>query len=461
MENFSDHSVWGGFLLVAVLLLSVITANTLKRMIKGLRDSLIPSSVLGGLILLILSYFYKLIFDQEMLETYFFGTNGWDNLEIITYHSLALGFIATSFKSKQIKASKKRFSEILNTGVTTVSTYLLQGITGMAISIITALIVPGFFIASGVLLPFGFGQGTGQALNYGNIYEKDFGFIGGKSFGLSIAALGFLSASIGGVLYLNILKKKGVIKKSATSNNALSSSDIQGSNEIPMQESMDKITIQLSLVTSAYLLTFLAMKYISLLLPGMRSVIYGFNFLLGVIIASIMKTIISNLTRRNIIHRTYINDFLMTRISNFFFDMMVVAGITAIRINVLLNYWVVLLIMGVAGLLVTFIYNHIVAYRLFPEYKNEQFLMMFGMLTGTAGTGTILLREVDHEFKTPTSDNMVYQNFPAIVLGFPIMLLATVAPTRPIMCLLIFIGAFILLNILLFRQKIFRTKSGT
>ena len=45
-------------------------------------------------------------------------------------------------------------------------------------------------------------------MNYGTIYETEFGFEGGKSFGLTIAALGFLSASIGGVIHLNLLKRK-------------------------------------------------------------------------------------------------------------------------------------------------------------------------------------------------------------------------------------------------------------
>ncbi len=164
-------------------------------------------------------------------------------------------------------------SEIFNTGITTVSTYLLQGILGLAISIITFLIVPSFFSASGLLLPFGFGQGTGQALNYGGIYENDFGFIGGKSFGLSIAALGFLSASIGGVIYLNILKYKGVIKKSSAKTATILSEEIQGMNEIPMQESMDKITVQFAFVTTAYLMTYLVMVFLGSLLPGMKSVI--------------------------------------------------------------------------------------------------------------------------------------------------------------------------------------------
>lgn len=87
--------------------------------------------------------------------------------------------------------------------------------------------------------------------------------------------------------------------------------------------------------------------------------------------------------------------------------------------------------------------------------------MMYGMLTGTASTGTILLREIDSDFKTPAADNMVYQNFPAIVFGFPMMLLATLAPQKPVLTLLILIGFFLVMNLILFRSLIFRKKRKT
>ena len=84
--------------------------------------------------------------------------------------------------------------------------------------------------------------------------------------------------------------------------------------------------------------------------------------------------------------------------------------------------------------------------------------MMFGMLTGTASTGTILLREIDGDFKTPAADNMVYQNFPAIVFGFPLMILATLAPQKPVLTFFILIAFYIVLNIILFRSVLFRKK---
>jgi len=208
----------------------------------------------------------------------------------------------------------------------------------------------------------------------------------------------------------------------------------------------------------AYLLAYLAMLLLGTLLPGMRAVIYGFNFLLGVLTATLVKSVIQLLKRKNVIHRVYINDFLMTRISNFCFDVMVVAGIAAIRLGVLEKYWGIILIIGVVGLVITYAYNYLIARLFFPDYCEEQFLMMYGMLTGTASTGTILLRELDGSFKTPASENMVYQNFPAIVFGFPMMLIATLAPVKPVLTLIILAVFFAGMNVILFRSLIFRKK---
>lgn len=458
MINFWDFNAWGGFNVIAVLLVSLLVASLLKRAFPVLKASLIPTSVLGGGILIVIAGIYKTFTGDIMFDTPFFGSNGTSMLELITYHCLALGFIASTFKPAQGKMTKQRTIEIFNTGVTTVATYLLQAVAGLGITIVAALIIKDFFPAAGILLPFGYGQGTGQALNYGGIFEADFGFADGKSFGLTIAALGFLSASIGGVIHLNVLRRKGKIQPKDDATRRVLAEEIQTEDESPMQESMDKMTTQIALIAASYLLAYLMMFVLGLILPGMRNVIYGFNFLLGVLSATLVKGIMNWMRKHRIIRREHRNYFLMTRASNFFFDLMVVAGIAAIRLSALEKYWGIMLILGVVGLVITYIYNYFVAQKLFPEYAEEQFLTMYGMLTGTASTGVILLREIDGDFKTPASDNMVYQNFPAIVFGFPLMLLATMAPVKPVQTLLILIGFFAVMNIILFRSVIFRKK---
>ena len=51
MLNFWDFSVWAWINTFAVLLGSLLVGNMLKRSIPFLRDSLTPTSVVGGIIL--------------------------------------------------------------------------------------------------------------------------------------------------------------------------------------------------------------------------------------------------------------------------------------------------------------------------------------------------------------------------------------------------------------------------
>ncbi len=458
MGNFWEFSSWRLILLFAALLSSLLVGNVIKKSIPALQESLIPTSVLGGVVLLIIDILCRILTGEVFFDLPIFGENGTAVLELVTYHTLALGFIASAFKKTGGKMTKKRTTEIFNSGVTTVATYLLQGILGMAITMIAALFIEGFFEAAGILLPFGYGQGTGQAMNYGNIYETQFGFEGGKSFGLTVAALGFLSASFGGVIHLNYMKRRGRLKLSNLKD-ALNTEAVEEANEIPMQESIDKMTIQIALIFGAYIIAYLLMYLLGMLLPGMKATIYGFNFLLGVLAATLIKVLMNTFQKAGAIKKEYINNFLMTRASNFFFDIMVVAGIAAIRLEILGKYWGVMLILGIVGLVITYVYNRVVAKALFKDYVEEQFLAMYGMLTGTASTGIILLREVDGNFKTPAADNLVYQTFPAIVFGFPMMLLATMAPVEPTKTLIILIAFFAVMNVILFRSFIFKMRN--
>ena len=457
MGTFWDFSAWGFFNLTAILLASLLAANMLKRSIPWLEASLIPTSVLGGGLLLLISVIYNNITGTEFFNTPFFGGQGAAWLELLTYHMLALGFTASSLKTTGEKMTKERSVEIFNTGLTTVATYLVQALIGMIICIIGAMYIDDLLEAAGLLLALGYGQGPGQAMNYGSIYEIDYGFVGGKSFGLTVASMGFLAASIGGVIHLNYLKRKGKIKLDRGT--GLVGESVEGSNEIPMQESIDKFTVQIALIMVAYMLAYFLMFLLGNLVPGMRATIYGFNFLLGVLAATLLKTTLNFLQKKNIIHRHYTNNFLLTRATNFFFDIMVTASIAAIRMSIIGKYWTVLLVMGIVGLVITYVYVYFICKKLFPNYTEQQFLAMYGMLTGTASTGVILLREIDGDFKTPVADNLVYQNFPAMVFGFPILLLATMAPTKPYMTLGIVVVFLIVINILLFRSRIFKQKA--
>lgn len=464
---FWDTNVWSGILLIGVILAALLFAHILKQNWRLLQKTLIPAAVLGGLLLLAVSSVCKAVSNHYFFDLFAFTggkASGIGILEMITYHCLAIGFIAMTLRKSKEKFSKTRMTEIFNTGITTVASYLLQAEIGMIIAAAAMIFLPHIISAAGILLAMGFGQSTGQALNYGALYETGYGFVGGKSFGLSIAALGFLCASIVGVAYLNYLKHKGRITVTGVSaGRVLKIEDYEGENEIPANESLDKLSVQIALIFLCYVMAYGFMYFVGNLLgTGLRATIYGFNFLIGVFMAVLVKSVITALQKRGVIKKEYINDYLLNRVSGLAFDLMIVTGIGAIQIELIKDYWLVLLIMAFFGGLCTFLYVRFVCDKLFPGYPHQQFMVMFGMLTGTASTGMILLREIDGGFQTPASDNLVYQNIPAIIFGFPIMLLASYAPvskTAGFITMALILFFFILLNILLFRSFLFNRKA--
>lgn len=468
--SFAELNVWTFIMVFAVLLASMLVAAALKRFIPALNKTLVPVSVLGGILLLIISTIVYFAAGDYLFNLPVFGSpaesdadksiSGMQMLELITYHCLGIGFIASGMRNTRKKFNKKRAGEIFDSGIVTVNGYLIQAFGGLIITIIAAwaLHTNGLISAAGILLAFGFGQGTGQALNYGKIYENDYGFAGGSNFGLTVAALGFLVACIGGVIYINVMKKRGMIKIDTTQKRS-TLADYEDENEIPAVSSMDKMTVQFAIVLVVYAISFGIMYGLSALLPSLADTLFGFNFLIGVILTIPAKAILNKLYDKGIVKKRIINNYMMDRISGLAFDIMIVAGVAAIQLPLLAEYWAVLLIMAVYGTIVTFVYVNFVSKKLFGAYRHEQFLAFFGMLTGTASTGMILLREIDGSYRTPASENLVYQSLPAIVFGFPLMFLAPYAATSDLAALItcIVVGAcFVVLNLLLFRRTIFK-----
>lgn len=459
MVSFWDSDVWGFINIVSVLLISLLLANILRRKIGFLRKSLVPTSVIGGFILLFISAIYMWTTDDFIFDHKFFSSGsikGGQILEMITYHAFALGFIASTLKHIPKPRGKKRNTEIFNTGVTTVASEIMQAILGLGFTMLLCACGVGIFEAAGILLPLGFGEGTGQALNFGTVFEQNNGFVNGANFGLAIAAMGFLSASIGGVFHLAIINRKRKKSNIVERCEEYISSDIQDNTEIPMNGSIDKITVQLAFIMLAYILAYGLMFGLSALLPDLKAQIYGFNFLVGVITATLIKFVMNLLKKVKLMNREYLNNFLLTRIGNFFFDIMVVAGVAAINTSLLGEHIWILLALSIIGIVFTYAYNYFIAKKMFPEYAEEQFLVMYGMLTGTASTGMVLLREIDGKFETPAADNLVYQNFPAIIFGFPMMMLVPKAAEDPLKIFLILIAFFLVMNIILFRSFIFK-----
>ncbi len=423
--DFSSITAWNFVIQIGVVFAVLLFANFLRQHSPVVRNSLMPVAVLAGFLLLALKYIAR-----------GFGTDFIDNnlYEMIVYHAIALGFIAMTLRTTdEAKEDAVPFTG-LKSGAIIVSTYLVQGIVGLTVSIGLALtIMPDLFPASGLLLPMGFGQGPGQANNVGTTYELA-GFAGGRSFGLSVAACGYIIACTIGVVILNILRSKGkFVQRGEAKAEEVSVSYFQGEDELPVSDSIDRLSIQLSLVFVVYLITYFVTVGLTELMDSiglgemLNSILWGFNFIIASVVALLVRIFFKQGTEKKFIKRQYQNNYLLNRISGFFFDVMIVCGIASIDIEDLHGLLLPFVLMSAIGAVLTWVWLTVVCKVVYKGYYYEGLLSMFGMLTGTIGSGILLLREVDPNYETPAANNLVVGSSFGILFGAPMLILIGIA----------------------------------
>ena len=451
-------AVWGFMVQFGLLMMFLVIGNILRRTIPLFRKCLIPSALLGGALLLVVNIIGKQ-----------FGFFLVDNrlMQVVTYHCLAIGFAAMSLKTEKSN-HKTNPVQVVEFGALQGGCYMLQAFVGLGITLVLFFLTRNSEKVTsyicGLILPLAYGQGPGNALswdiNFTNIPEAQ--FAGNGSFGLSLASIGFVVASVFGVLYINIAKSRGSLKvRAGRLEDDVADQTDPSDQEIPDNESVDKFTIQAGFVALAYALSFAFMCLLGRLSAFTNSIAWGFNFLWASLGAMFIKAVVKLLRKKQWMHRQYINNYQMDRISGFAFDLMIVAGVAAIEINDIKNYILPIVILSVVGAVITFVYIRLVARECFKGFQHEFFLMSFGTMTGTASNGMILMKEIDPGLRTPTSSLYILSNFPAMVMIAPLLFLLSFAG-QTLGNAVIACGIFFVLwcgyTVYLFRRRIFQKR---
>ncbi|MBQ7565756.1 MAG: hypothetical protein IJT18_01430 [Oscillospiraceae bacterium] len=419
----ANAGLWNVVIQLGMIAGAILLASFLYREVKPIRKLTMPVAVLAGFLLLAAKYLGAPLDNATM--------------EKLVFHGIALGFIAMSLRVPPEKDKKSGDLTGLKSGAVIVSTYLVQGIVGLLISLVLAYtLMPGLFRAAGMLLPMGYGQGPGQANNIGSTYEA-LGFIGGRSFGMSIAATGYLVACTVGVVILNVWRRRGKLtppEQAAPSQSAQDYFRNDGSG-------IDNLSVQAATVILVYLVTFLVTwgltAAIAAVAPGLAktvsSLLWGFNFIIGSALAIALRALLSKRKKGSRAFNQQ-NNYLLNRISGLFFDIMIVAGIASIEVEDLRGLWLPFLLIAAVGGVATWLHLRRVCKAVYGDYYVQGLISMIGMMTGTISSGVLLLREVDPELATPAANNLITGSSFGIVLGAPLLVLVTLAASEnPVM----------------------------
>ena len=241
--SWSDYSSWGLMIQVGVLFMALLAANIIREKIPFIRKMLFPNALIAG----VLIFAVKLIsipFKVDYEPIFNSGV-----MQIITYHALGIGFAALALKQSE-KKKKVKFGKVLDSAVLCGGSYMLQATVGLLIT----LVFFGSIGYAGVILPLGYGQGPGNAMAWGGNYDVSEGFTGGASFGLTVATMGFIVASVVGVIYMNVMRRKGKLTVRKGGKKQFDDPALNGN--APESGSVDKLSMNVALIALAYVLAF-------------------------------------------------------------------------------------------------------------------------------------------------------------------------------------------------------------
>lgn len=399
------------FLFMAVLL---FVGKVLKTKLPFLNRIVLPTALLGGILGLVFS---NAIISEDFLKTY---TIDVDTMKAIVYHMLALGFIALTLKRGDRKKNKKVWS----TGMIISSTYALQGFIGI---LLVFLFFSDKFIGSGMLLALGFGQGPGLATSFGGMWNEILNGHG-VALGASYAFLGFVFGGTIGVLLINIFARRRNIEKTKRYEDVSIQKHVIEIDTVKEISVLDGITVQLTIIFVIYFLVWASLFGLEKLLytgqGGVGDTVYGlvkgFNFIFGIFYALIYKAIVRAIERKGKNVGFVTNDYVLSNLSSLFFNIMICGAVLTITTDFLKDYGVLLMVISLIGGFATLFYIRFLTNRVFPEYKDEYFVGLFGMLTGTASTGIALLKGLDRNLETPVAEELALGSGTAISMALPL-----------------------------------------
>jgi len=397
----------------------------LRRYVKFFQKYLIPNNLIAGfLALLVGSQGFGLIDLQA------------DRLILYVYHLLALTFIALGLRQSKTNWGKGPVSK----SIMALSSYIIQATIGLIVAFILAYTIkPELFIGTGLLLPLGFGMGPGLAATMGNSWDA--ALAGGEAagagqIGLTFATIGYLYAFFGGMALIQWGIRKG--KSNLITNLDSITEDMRkgvykdgkppsAGNLTLTTEAVEPLAFQLALIGMVYLITWLIVKWLTGMmmanpaLQGFVSTVWSFHFVIGLLVALVVRKIMDMTGRSYVIDKG-----LMNRSMGVFLDFLVIGAVAAISISIVMLNWEALVIMSLLAGPATGVFLYWSAKRAFDDYHFERFIELWGEMTGTINSALVLLRVTDPEFETPVAEDAVYGSGISLFLGIPMLIMLNV-----------------------------------
>lgn len=395
----------------------MLCLGTLLRAKVGfLRNMLVPSSVIAGILGLIFMNVAAAIGVK-------IGTD-FDMFTEIVNHLFTISFISialTGTGNKDKGSAKTIAKGALGMGTVWCLLYALTPLLGM-------LIIGGIGkvfnmdAIYGSLIPFAFAQGPGQAASYGAIFEG-YGIENAAMVAVTFAAIGFVVAFLVGVPAAKMGVSRGIAKNCGEIDKTILKGYLKKEEQTSVMvkdttcnSNIETLTFHFAVIGLCYIGAIGIAKLFALMPGFLGSSFSGMMFICGMISAYIVKAIMKKLKIDFLLE-----DTLQTKITGWTADYLVVCAFMAVGFSVLGQWVVPIIIEGVIITLITVIVCFYFGKRLGASHDFERTLGLYGSATGTVPSGIALIRIIDPDFKTTTAVELGMMNI-TMFLSTPVVI---------------------------------------
>lgn len=387
VDSISSSTVGNLLYYVSIIGLLLVIATVIRLKVPFLRKAFIPASLIAGLIGLLLSPDFLGVIPKEIITS----------MSRLPTH-LIVPVFACMFLGRKKQAATGALAKDVTASVlwTWAASFMQFAIPCLLVALVFGPLM-GVDDQFGSVFECGFAGGHGTASAMASMFTEQLGWADGADLAMTTATIGLLAGIFGGVLLINYAVRKKWTKELTEPASASAVQEIypEGQRKPTSYGTINSDVIE----PFAFHLGVIG---IAILLG--RVIQYGLLQVVPFSLPLFPFCMIGGWILNALIQRTSLADLLdratFARIQGMCLDVLIVGAMASISIPVVLAYRLPLLVTSVVILVTLVLWMFLVCPHIFSRDWFELSITHYGVKTGVAAVGYMLLRTADPEVKT-------------------------------------------------------------